>query len=256
MKFGTWIGGGDISQTTAAANAARQLGFDGAGLNLTGTTLVHDHLRADEFICVDLGLSHDAVEVLLRSSRPALAPLFRVDPGGVGWRPTSGAINRLAQSLLPAADAAAERGVKLLLQNSAALPLVRDLWTLLDRCNHPAVGCCWDASLAARSGEGPSIGVPVLNSRIALVSVRLTTDQEGFEQGDRAVEELVHRLRGIGYTGFLLLEVGGNCSSPALARALEKLRMWNKTPAAAARKGGATAAPAVKKAPAGGAGVG
>ena len=93
---------------------------------------------------------------------------------------------------------AARAGVRLTIDNQPFGNGVSDLWRRLDAVDHPAVGCCLDTWHAALGGDGPSVAVPVLGSRIAHVLLRHPpTDAE-----------TVHRLAGIGYGGWLSVDVG------------------------------------------------
>jgi sugar phosphate isomerase/epimerase len=111
---------------------------------------------------------------------------------------------RLVESrLTPAAvlhdlgDAAARAGVRLTIENQPFRNGVADLWRRLDAVDHPAVGCCLDTLRAALGGDGPSVAVPVLGRQIAHVRLRHpSTDAE-----------TVYRLAGIGYDGWLSIDV-------------------------------------------------
>ena len=121
-------------------------------------------------------------------------------------RPTPPAVLRAA------GNAAARAGVHLTVDNQPLPNGVADLWRRLDAVDHPSVGCCLDTLHLALGGDGPSLAVPTLGSRIALVRLRQpSTDAE-----------TVHRLAGIGYDGCLSIDVGSAATVrawlPALAR--------------------------------------
>ena len=100
-------------------------------------------------------------------------------------RPTPAAVLRSA------GHAAAAAGVVLALVNPPGRNGIVALWRRLDAVDHPAVAASLDTGRAAAGGDGPSLSVPTLGSRI--VHVRLAhppTDADA-----------VHRLAGIGVPG-------------------------------------------------------
>lgn len=141
--------------------------------------------------------------------------------------------------LLRAADYAAEQRVTIAIQNSGSFCRASDLWAVLDRLNHPSVGCCWSLLSAAAVEESPHVSVPMLNSRIqyALVSDAKTSPAglmlTKLGEGDVAVKAFVHRLRGIGYSGFVAVAGPGQViqitdHSAYFAEAIKMLRAWQK----------------------------
>jgi sugar phosphate isomerase/epimerase len=116
-------------------------------------------------------------------------------------------IERMAQHVRSVIDAAADRGVGLLLENTATLPRAREWWWLLESVDHPMVGLAWNPEVAAAAGEAPSVSIPMLHSRIRMVRI---ADFAGGDPaaavlpGDGAVgiAAMVRRLLGIGYSGY------------------------------------------------------
>jgi sugar phosphate isomerase/epimerase len=148
----------------------------------------------------------------------------------------------LGDWLLPLADYAADRGVTLALDNTQSLRTARETWTILDRLNHPSVGCCLDTLTLARLGESPQVVVPMLNSRIVYVQVSdakdLSDPASDCDLGDGVVpiETAITRLRGIGYSGWMTVRLPGTAQpiEPRLSKALASLRAWTR-PAERAR---------------------
>jgi sugar phosphate isomerase/epimerase len=145
----------------------------------------------------------------------------------------------LGNWLLPLGDYAAERGVTIVVENGLSFRSAKELWLILDRISHPAVGVCWDVFNAALIGEHPSISVPTLNSRIVYTQVRdatlgpLGATYRKLGDGDVAVRRFVTRLLGIGYTGYVTVE-WEKAWLPGLAEpeeilpdALTKLKEWS-----------------------------
>jgi len=144
----------------------------------------------------------------------------------------------LGDWLLPLGDYAADRGVTIVVENALSIRAAKEMWAILDRLNHPAVGCCWDVFNAALIGERPAVSVSVLNNRIQYAHVKdakfgpLGATYCKLGEGDVAVENFVTRLRGIGYGGYVTVE-WEKAWLPALAEpeevlpdAIAKLRKW------------------------------
>ena len=117
-----------------------------------------------------------------------------------------------------------------LLVNQKTFGFSRDIWAVLDRLRHPAVGSCWDVLTAAVMGERPGVSVPTLNSRIRMVRVGDALIGDGIAvgcaigDGDVAVEQFLKRLRGIGYGGYVVVELPGD--REMLTVSAKKLRGW------------------------------
>jgi sugar phosphate isomerase/epimerase len=142
--------------------------------------------------------------------------------------------------LLPLGDYAAEAGVGILVENSLSFRTSKEMWMILDRINHPAIGCCWDIFNAALLGESPSTSVPVLNSKIQYAQVKdakfgvLGAAYCKLGEGDVQVEKFIKKMRGIGFEGYVTLEWEKawlpNLAEPEeiLPDSIAKLRRWNE----------------------------
>ena len=119
----------------------------------------------------------------------------------------------IADWLLPLADYAAEKGVTLAICNGSVLRAVRPMWNLLERIDHPAVGCSWDLDQATRFGVSPGVAVPGLGSRILVGR---------FAVVDETTRQFIQRLRGIGFGGWLVATSGAIDNAENLAM----LRAW------------------------------
>ncbi len=149
----------------------------------------------------------------------------------------------LGDWLLPIADYAADRDVVIVIENALSFRNAKEMWTILDRLQHPSVACCWDVVNAAMVGESPYFSVPVLNSKIAYTQVKdakfgaLGATYCKLGEGDVPVEKFVTRLKGIGYTGYVTVE-WEKAWLPGLAEpeeilpdAVTKLKKWAMTDA-------------------------
>ena len=144
----------------------------------------------------------------------------------------------LGDWLLPLADYAADRDVVIAIENALSFRASKELWSILDRLQHPSITCCWDVFNAALIGESPYFSVPVLNSKIAYTQVKdaklgpLGATLCKLGEGDVPVEKFITRLKGVGYNGFVTVEWEKawlpNIAEPEtiLPDAAEKLRKW------------------------------
>ena len=147
----------------------------------------------------------------------------------------------LGDWLLPLADYAAERDVVVVIENALSFRASKEMWSILDRLQHPSIACCWDVFNAAMIGESPYFSVPVLNSKIAYTQVKdatfgpLGATYTKLGEGDVPVEKFITRLMGIGYTGYVTVEWAKawlpNIAEPEeiLPDAIQKLRKWAAT---------------------------
>jgi sugar phosphate isomerase/epimerase len=130
--------------------------------------------------------------------------------------------------LLPAADFAGEAGVTIVVENALSFRKAGQVWQMLESISHPNVAACWDVLGALRVGESPAVSVPTLNSRIQYV--RLRDPRPG--EAPVPVQNLLTRLRGIGYTGYVTVET----AAERLPAVLPDLRAWTSVQVAAKPK--------------------
>jgi sugar phosphate isomerase/epimerase len=167
----------------------------------------------------------------------------------------------LAKWLSPLGDYAADREVIILIENLLSFRHAKELWIILEMMSHPAVAACWDVFNAALIGEVPAISVPTLNNRIQYVQVKdatlgpLGASFGRLGEGNVKVQDLMRRLMGIGYEGWVSFEwekawLPNMIGEPEdmLPDALKKLREWTTPPEAPVKKGHAPTAD--KKTPA------
>ncbi len=154
-------------------------------------------------------------------------------------RPSAGVA--LGNWILPLADYAAERDVILVIENALSFRSAKEMWSILDRLQHPSIACCWDVFNAAMAGESPYISVPTLNSKIQYTQVKdaklgqLGASYTKLGEGDVQIETFLTRLRGVGYKGWVTLEWEKawlpNIAEPeeVLPQAITKLREWTRS---------------------------
>jgi len=114
--------------------------------------------------------------------------------------------------LVPMADYAADRDITIVIENALSFRQSKEMWSILDRLQHPSIACCWDVFNAALTGESPLISVPTLNSKIAYCQIKdakfgpLGASYTKLGQGDVKGPQFITRLRGIGYEGYVTVE--------------------------------------------------
>lgn len=170
---------------------------------------------------------------------------------------------RLGNWLLPLADYAADHDVCIVIENALSFRGAKELWSLVDRLNHPSIAVAWDLFNAAMIGERPAVSVPTLNSKIAYTQVKdakfgpLGATYTKVGEGDVQIRNFIRRLRGIGYEGYVTVE-WEKAWLPQIAEpeeilpdAIKKLREWDQKleisdweAAAEAKKPAVPAAPA------------
>ena len=115
-------------------------------------------------------------------------------------------------------DYAADHDVTLAVVNGSTVRNARMMWNLLERVNHPAIGCCWDVDISRRWGEDPTVSTLTMGSRI--VAARISTLGE-------TTRKFIIRLRGIGFDGWVTVMD----TAMANATAVATLRGWISPPA-------------------------
>jgi len=126
----------------------------------------------------------------------------------------SATMQRIACALRDLAGVAAEHRTTLLLENHGDFAASRDLWFILDIVNHPAVRACWHPCHAQVAGDRPSLAIPRLGTRTALVHMvdgRFTAEGalEAYVLPGAGKVDLgltVDLLSGVGYDGYLMFE--------------------------------------------------
>lgn len=144
----------------------------------------------------------------------------------------------LGDWLLPMGDYAAAREVTIVVEGALSFRDAKEMWVILDRLSHPSICSCWDVFNAALIGESPQVSVPTLNSKIQYTHVKdaklgpMGALYCRLGEGDVQVETFIHRLRGIGYEGWVSFEWDKawlpNLAEPeeVLPDAVAKLREW------------------------------
>jgi len=218
--------------------------FESAGTPiacLTSAVMMSDGRRANESAA-------RALRTYIETAAMLNCPIVRLPDRllGRGQAHLKGAVE-MGEWLAPLAEFAAARRVTLAVGNQFSFRTAREMWTLLETVNHPAVGAAWDVTSAAAVGESPAISVPALSGRIGYAVVGdakfLSTGSRHapsfiepvmLGEGEVPVKNFLTRLMGVGYGGWVSFEwpkVGAPAMLDpelALPAALAKLREWTK----------------------------
>lgn len=124
------------------------------------------------------------------------------------------ATERLIAALRELAVDAAERRVTLVLENVGDLASSRVLWTVHDSIRFPSVQVCLNQVNACVMGERPSLTVPRLGRKLALVRVsdakfrddHLIDSYVEIGAGQAEVSRMIELLKGIAFDGWLSVE--------------------------------------------------
>ena len=210
--------------------------FDSQGIQVAcvaGDIAMTGRARDDAVLAADL---RHFIDTAHRLGCPLVKVLDIAVPPG---RSRSAATVMLGDWLMALGDYAADRQVSIVVTNSLTFRRANEMWSVLDRLNHPSIACCWDIFRASLAGESPSVSVPVLNQKIQNVHAKDAqfTAQGAIGcrigQGDVPIEKALTRLRGIGYQGYVTLAwepgwVAAAAEAPeaSLPEALAVLRRW------------------------------
>jgi L-ribulose-5-phosphate 3-epimerase len=154
-------------------------------------------------------------------ARNILIPLTNPDSVEPGL-----ARERWISGLKEAAGTAEECGVAFCVEN-VEIPFAdgpEDIAAVVDAVGSPAVGVYYDPGNAVRSGHDPLAAIPKLGGRIRQIHVK---EIRGIYLGEGAVPwpGILEALRGIGYSGWLMLETEATADPKTAAkRNLETMR--------------------------------
>lgn len=141
-------------------------------------------------------------------------PFVRILAGEVQrWDNQRALISRVATALLEVVPAAARHGVTVLIENGGDLRDSEALWFLADAASHPAVHVCWNSFNAALIGERPTISIPRLGRKTAMVHLCDGVFDGGglveyvpLGEGTTEIDRQIELLRGIAFDGYLMFE--------------------------------------------------
>ena len=123
-------------------------------------------------------------------------------------------VHRIAEALRDLAGFAAEHRTVILLENHGDFAGSRDVWFIVDTVNHPAVRACWHPCHGQAAGDRPSLAIPRLGTRIALVHMvdgRFTPEGALRDMRCPATARWTWRRRSICWAGWAT--TGISCSS-------------------------------------------
>lgn len=184
-----------------------------------------------ELVCLSSSASfhmHDAAEVAsnLSVAREYIelagrlkCPLVRVFAGEIPKRAffyerRETVMGRIAAALRTLVLIAADNGVTVAVENGGDFTDSAALWYIVDAVDSPLVQCCWSPFAARTRLERPTTSIPRLSAKLAMVHVcdGKFAANGGLEsyavpgQGDMEIPRMVQLLRGIAYSGYLVVD--------------------------------------------------
>jgi hypothetical protein len=187
-----------------AASAAQASGFDGVELAASDAMLTDPQKIREIFAASNIEISSLACQLKPKSDELVQTINLAAAIGCKRLRVTTACLTgrtsyeSCKEMLLPAADIAATAGIMILLENQPEPGSVNRLWHAVDSFNHPSIACCWNMPSGRVARELPLVTIPTLNSRIRMVVVC---------DDDPDLRKSIHRLRGIGFDGVVLVDV-------------------------------------------------
>jgi len=231
-----------------AAKLANQCGYDAVELSSSDALLSPPNTIRQIFAGASLGIS--AIHVGADLGALSMGINLAADLGGNFIRIAGDAVFTPSYAVAPAtidlllatADIAANSGVGVLIDNQPIPGSALRLWNLLDRLNHPGIGCSWNTLSAAFAGDAPAVAIPMLNTRIRYLHFQDAKLHDGpitrcdLGQGDLPLRNTANRLRGIGFDGCLLVGLAQKPDQEesrqelSLQAARSKLQQWQILP--------------------------
>ena len=138
-----------------AAMLAKQHGFDGVELESPGDpTKTRDIFAGSRIEISALNWGNKSQDLSRKINIAAELDCRRVRIKSDSFFSRDGTITPQATDfLLAASDQAAAADVSILIENQPVSGASIRLWHLLDRLNHPAIGCCWNTLSAVQAGD-------------------------------------------------------------------------------------------------------
>ena len=131
-----------------------------------------------------------------------------------GYEPRERVLSRIATALREVAPYAESRGVTIVLENSGDFCRSEDLWFLVDAAESSAVRACWNTVAGRSVRERPTVSIPRLASKIAILHVcDAKFDEAGrFEsfvplgEGSCEIARAFELLKGVGFDEWLVFD--------------------------------------------------
>jgi len=173
------------------------------------------HMSNPAEVAENLAVAREYIELAGRLK----CPMVRVFAGEIPKRAffyerRETVMGRIVAALRTLVPVAAESGVTIVVENGGDFTDSAALWYLVDAVDSPLVQCCWSPFAARTRLERPTTSIPRLGARIAMVHVcdGKFAPNGGLEsyavpgQGDLEIPRLVQLLKGIAYTGYLVVD--------------------------------------------------
>ncbi len=143
-------------------------------------------------------------------------------------------VKRLVERLREVLDAAAKRRVTVLIENGGSFAKAEYLAEVLDACDSPHLGACYNLAVGAEAGDRVEQAIDLLGDRLSSVKLKDLRDRAPVEigQGEMPLRQGVQHLARAGYDGWTVVEWmrfwRPELAEPegVLTRAMQTLRGW------------------------------
>jgi len=180
-----------------------------------------------DLVCLSAPASLDSWSRTTRDSHEAMirdfielagrlgCPFVKIRSGNVQrFDKHDAARGRIAGVLASLVPVAAKADVTLLIENGGDFAGSADVWYLVDAVGHPAVRCCWNQCNGMTVRERPTVSIPRLGAKLAMVHVcDADFDDDGILQaykmpgeGMVEVDRQIELLKGMVYDRYLMFE--------------------------------------------------
>ncbi len=173
------------------------------------------HMPNPAEVAQNLATARAYIELAARLSCPMVRVFAGEIPRGkILYERRETVLGRIANALRTLVPVAAENGVTVVVENGGDFSDSAALWYLVDAVDSPVVQCCWSPFAARSRMERPTISIPRLGTKIAMVHVcdGKFAANGGLEsyatpgQGDLEIPRMVQLLKGIAYQGYLVVD--------------------------------------------------
>src|SRR5687768_4066619 len=85
------------------------------------------------------------LKLFIETARAIDCPMVKIfDAQVLAGKSRSGVGIAFGDWLVPLADYAAHHDVTIMIENALSFRSAKEMWTIVDRLNHPSIGVCWD----------------------------------------------------------------------------------------------------------------
>ena len=127
---------------------------------------------------------------------------------GHGGEKPGKTLERVVERMRWALDAAAKRRVKIVFENGGSFASAEQLTEVLDACNSPWLGACYNIAVGAEAGDNVTDAIDLLGERLWTVKLKDLRGKDPVEigQGDVPLADAIGHLAARGFDGWAVVE--------------------------------------------------